>query len=123
MANKSIMVVDDSPSFRQVLKITLNEAGYDVIEACDGKDALAKLNGVAVNLLICDLAMPNMDGMDFLRALKQLPDYRFTPVLVLTTNTSAEKKKECREMGVKAWVNKPFQPEQILAAVAKLAKS
>ena len=117
---KTIMIVDDSASLRQVVGITLKRAGYDVIEASDGRQALSRLDGQKVNLIISDVNMPNMDGISFVRAAKQLPAYRFTPVIMLTTEVSDEKKQAGREAGAKAWVVKPFQPEQMLMAVTKL---
>ena len=117
---KTIMVVDDSASLRQVVGIALKGAGYTVIEGCDRRDALAKLNGVKVHLIVCDVNMPNMDGITFVRELKQLPNYKFTPVIMLTTETQESKKREGQAAGAKAWVVKPFKPEVLLGAVQKL---
>ena len=117
---KTIMVVDDSASLRQVVSIALKGAGYDVIEACDGRDALTKLDGKKIHLIICDVNMPNLDGLAFVKAAKQLPAYKFTPVIMLTTEAGEGKKAEGQAAGAKAWVVKPFQPAQMLAAVAKL---
>lgn len=117
---KTIMIVDDSASLRQVVAIALKGAGYEVIEACDGKDALGKLDGKKIHLIISDVNMPNMDGISFLKAAKQLPAYRFTPVIMLTTEAGDSKKAEGQAAGAKAWVVKPFQPAQMLAAVSKL---
>jgi len=117
---KTIMVVDDSLSIRQVVGIALRQAGYDVIEGCDGKDALAKLTGQKVNLIISDVNMPNMDGISFVRELKTRPAYKFTPVLMLTTESQEEKKEQGKAAGARAWMVKPFKPETLLAAVQKL---
>ncbi|OAI24995.1 response regulator [Methylomonas sp. EFPC3] len=117
---KTILVVDDSASVRQVVSIALKGAGYDVIEGVDGKDALSKLNGQKVHLVISDVNMPNMDGITFVKELKQLPAYKFTPVIMLTTESQESKKQEGQAAGAKAWVVKPFQPAQMLAAVSKL---
>ncbi|MFL6697122.1 MAG: response regulator [Vitreoscilla sp.] len=117
---KTIMVVDDSASLRQVVGIALRSAGYDVIEGCDGRDALARLTGQKVHLIISDVNMPNMDGISFVKALKQLPAYRFTPVIMLTTESQESKKAEGQAAGAKAWVVKPFRPEAMLVAVQKL---
>jgi two-component system chemotaxis response regulator CheY len=117
---KTILVVDDSASLRQVVGIALKGAGYDVIEACDGKDALARLKGQKIHLVISDVNMPNMDGISFVKALKQDPAYKFTPVIMLTTEAGDSKKQEGQAAGARAWVVKPFQPAQMLAAVAKL---
>ena len=118
--SKTILVVDDSASLRQVVNIALSGAGYKVIEACDGKDALAKLNGEKINLVISDVNMPNMDGITFVKELKKLANYKFTPVIMLTTESQESKKAEGQAAGAKAWVVKPFQPAQMLAAVSKL---
>ncbi len=117
---KTILVVDDSASVRQVVGIALRGAGYDVIEGCDGKDALTKLDGRKVNLIITDVNMPNMDGITFVKTVKTLPAYRFTPIIMLTTESQESKKAEGRAAGAKAWVVKPFQPAQMLAAVSTL---
>ena len=117
---KTILIVDDSASLRQVVGIALKGAGYDVIEASDGRAALSKLDGTKINLVISDVNMPNMDGITFVREMKKLPAYRFTPVVMLTTESQDEKKREGQAAGAKAWVVKPFQPTQMLAAVAKL---
>ena len=117
---KTIMVVDDSASLRQVVNMALKGAGYDVIEACDGKDALGKLNGQKIHLIVSDVHMPNMDGITFVAEAKKLADYKFTPVIMLTTEAGEDKKKAGQAAGAKAWVIKPFQPAQMLAAVSKL---
>ena len=117
---KTIMIVDDSASLRQVVGIALKGAGYQTIEACDGKDALTKLDGSKIHLVISDVNMPNMDGITFVKELKANPSYKFTPVIMLTTETQDGKKAEGRAAGAKAWVVKPFKPEQMLDAVAKL---
>ena len=117
---KSVLVVDDSASVRQVVGIALKSAGYDVIEASDGKDALGKLNGQKVHLIISDVNMPNMDGITFVKEVKKLASYKFTPIIMLTTESQESKKLEGQAAGAKAWVVKPFQPEQMLAAVSKL---
>lgn len=117
---KTIMIIDDSASLRQVVAIALKGAGYDVIEAGDGRDALNKLTGQKVNLIICDVNMPNMDGITFVKEMKMLANYKFTPVIMLTTEGSEEKKRAGQAAGARAWVVKPFRPEQMLDAVSKL---
>ena len=117
---KTIMIVDDSASLRQVVGITLRKAGYDVLEAGDGKDALSKLTGQKVHMIISDVNMPNMDGISFVKAVKQLASYRFTPIAMLTTETTDEKKKAGQDAGARAWVVKPFKPETLLGVVQKL---
>ena len=118
--SKTVLIVDDSASLRQVVSLTLTGAGYNVLEACDGKDALNKTNGEKIHLIISDVNMPNMDGLTFLREVKKLPAYKFTPVIMLTTEAGDDKKKAGQEGGAKAWVVKPFQPAQLLSAVGKL---
>jgi two-component system chemotaxis response regulator CheY len=117
---KTIMIIDDSVSLRQVVGIALTSAGYEVLEACDGKDALARLGGQRIHLIICDVNMPNLDGIGFLKAMRELPAYKFTPVIMLTTEAGEDKKREGQAAGARAWVVKPFKPEQLLLAVAKL---
>ncbi len=117
---KTIMVVDDSASLRQVVSIALKCAGYETIEACDGKDALSKLTGQKIHLIISDVNMPNMDGITFVTEAKKKPEYKFTPVIMLTTEAGEDKKQAGQAAGAKAWVVKPFQPAQMLAAVSKL---
>jgi two-component system chemotaxis response regulator CheY len=117
---KTILIVDDSASVRQVVGITLRGAGYDVIEGTDGANGLTKLTGQRVHLIISDVNMPNMDGISFVKAVKQLPAYKFTPVVMLTTESQEDKKREGQQAGAKAWIVKPFQPAQLLAAVEKL---
>ena len=117
---KLIMIVDDSASMRMVVGIALKGAGYAVLEGRDGRDALTKLTGQKVNLIISDVNMPNMDGIAFVKAVKQLPAYKFTPIIMLTTESDESKKREGQAAGARAWVVKPFQPEHLLAAVQKL---
>ncbi|MCV2421856.1 response regulator [Paucibacter sp. DJ2R-2] len=118
--SKTILVVDDSGSFRTVVKLALQKAGYSVIEAVDGQDAVGKLTGAKINLIVCDVNMPNMDGLTFLKHVKSLPAYKFTPVIMLTTESQEAKKAEGRSAGAKAWITKPFQPSQLVDAVNKL---
>jgi two-component system chemotaxis response regulator CheY len=117
---KTVLIVDDSSSLRQVVSITLKGAGYDVIEGCDGRDALSKLNGQKIHLIISDVNMPNMDGITFVGEAKKLPAYKFTPVIMLTTEAGEAKKQAGQAAGAKAWMVKPFQPAQMLNAVSKL---
>jgi two-component system chemotaxis response regulator CheY len=118
--SKTIMAIDDSASIRQVVGITLKKAGYEVIEANDGKDAMDKLTGQKVHLIICDVNMPNMDGLAFLKEIRQNSNYKFTPIIMLTTEAQEAKKQEGKAAGAKAWIVKPFKPEQMLAAIEKL---
>ena len=117
---KTIMIVDDSASMRQVVGIALKSAGYAVLEGKDGVDALSKLTGQKVHLIISDVNMPNMDGIAFVKAVKQLANYKFTPIIMLTTESEETKKREGQAAGARAWVVKPFQPAHLLGAVQKL---
>ncbi len=117
---KTIMIVDDSASIRMVVGIALRGAGYEVIEAKDGQDAVNKLVGQKIHLIISDVNMPIMDGIAFVKKVKVMPNYRFTPIIMLTTESDEAKKREGQAAGAKAWVVKPFRPEQMLGAVQKL---
>ena len=118
--SKTVMVVDDSVSVRQVVALALRGAGYLVVEGMDGVDALSKLNGQKIHLIISDVNMPNMDGITFVTEVKKLPMYKFTPIIMLTTESQEGKKLQGQAAGARAWVVKPFQPAQMLAAVSKL---
>lgn len=117
---KTILIVDDSASIRQMVSFTLKSAGYDVIEGVDGADALTKLAGQKVHLIICDVNMPNMDGISFVKEIKKSDDHKFIPVIMLTTESQEKKKLQGQMAGAKAWVVKPFRPDQMLNAVSKL---
>jgi len=120
---KTILFVEDSASVRQVMNSTLTREGYDVVLASDGQDALNKLDGTKIHLIISDVNMPNMDGLTFVKKAKQLPAYKFTPIIMLTTETQEDKMNEGKAAGVKAWIVKPFQPAQLLAAVSQLIQA
>ncbi len=117
---KVIMTADDSASIRQMVSFTLKGAGYDVIEASDGKDALAKLSGATVHMLITDLNMPNLDGIGLIREVRAKPAYKFIPIIMLTTESQDTKKQEGKSAGATGWIVKPFKPEQLLAVVKKV---
>jgi len=117
---KTVLIVDDSVSLRQVVSIALKGAGYEVVEGMDGKDALGKLDGQKIHLIVSDVNMPNMDGITFVKEVKKLPNYKFTPIIMLTTESEESKKQAGQAAGAKAWIVKPFQPEQLLMAVSKL---
>jgi two-component system chemotaxis response regulator CheY len=118
--SKTVMIVDDSGSFRTVVKLALQKAGYETVEAIDGKDAVGKLDGRKLNMIVCDVNMPNMDGLSFVRHLKTTASYKFTPVIMLTTESQEAKKAEGKAAGARAWITKPFQPSQLVEAVNKL---
>ena len=115
-----ILVVDDSASMRQMVSFALTSAGFAVEEAEDGAVALGRAKGQRFNAVVTDVNMPNMDGISFVKEAKKLASYKFTPVIMLTTESQDSKKQEGQAAGAKAWVVKPFQPDQMLAAVAKL---
>ena len=115
-----ILAVDDSAAMRQIVGATLKGAGYDVVSANDGVEALDFARREAVDLVITDVNMPNMDGLSLVRELRRLSSYRLTPLLVLTTESSTEKKMEGKAAGATGWVVKPFNPEKLLATVAKV---
>jgi two-component system chemotaxis response regulator CheY len=115
----TILVIDDSASLRQVVSMTLKAAGYDVLQAGDGKEALAFLDGRKISMAVCDVNMPNMNGIEFVIAAKQLAAYKFMPILMLTTETSDDKKAAGKAAGAKAWMVKPFSPSSLLSAVSK----
>lgn len=117
---KKILIVDDSASVRMVARIALREKGYEVIEAVNGRDALEKLAGERVNLVVSDVNMPIMDGISLVKELKGNPTTKFVPVIMLTTEAGQDKMQEGRAAGAKAWITKPFQPATLLDAVSKL---
>lgn len=117
---KTILIVDDSASLRQVVGIALRGAGYETLEAGDGREGLAALAGRKVHLIISDVNMPNMDGITFVQEVKKQAEHRFTPIIMLTTESQDDKKRQGQAAGAKAWVVKPFMPAQMLAAVSKL---
>ena len=118
--SKTIMTADDSASMRQMVSMTLKQAGYDVVEAVDGKDALTKIGGI--NMLITDLNMPNMDGLELIRQVRSKPEFKFIPIVMLTTESQDGKKSEGKAAGATGWIVKPFNPDQLLAVVKKVLK-
>jgi len=119
--SKTILVVDDSVSMRQMVTFTLKGAGFEVVEAGDGKEAVSKLNGGAKpNLVITDLNMPNMDGISLIKEIRGMAAHKFTPVLMLTTESADDKKKEGQSAGATGWIVKPFNPDQMLATIKKV---
>ena len=119
---KNILAVDDSASLRQMVRMVLRSGGYEVLEAVDGEDALSKLNGQEVHLILSDINMPRMDGLEFTRRVRAMPEYRFVPVVLLTTESHPEKKQEGKAAGATAWIVKPFNPDQLLAVVKKVLR-
>ena len=118
---KKILIVDDAASMRGLVAMTLKKSGYEVVEASDGKDALTKLSSVGkVDLIITDLNMPNMDGIELIKTLKADIKYKFIPVIMLTTESQEAKKEEGRKAGAKAWIVKPFKPDVLVSVVKKI---
>lgn len=119
--SKKIMTVDDSASVRQMVAFTLKEEGFDVVEAKDGKDALSKL-GSPVDMIVTDLNMPNMDGIELIKNVRAKSDMKFVPIIMLTTESQADKKSEGKKAGATGWIVKPFKPEQLMSVVKKVLK-
>jgi two-component system chemotaxis response regulator CheY len=118
----SILTVDDSVSMRQLVSLTLSDAGFDVIEAVDGRDALDKAQQAQADLVLTDVNMPNMDGIELIRNLRELPAYKFTPMLLLTTESADDKKAEGKAAGATGWIVKPFDPEQLIATINRVIR-
>lgn len=117
---KMIMTVDDSNSVRQMVVFTLKQEGYEVVEAVDGLDAQQKLKTIKVDLLITDLNMPNCDGLTLIKEVRNMPNFKFLPILFLTTESSDEKKAQAKASGATGWIVKPFKPEQLIGVVKKV---
>ena len=118
--SKTVMTVDDSASVRQMVSFTLKDAGYNVIEAKDGQDALSKLSGNVVHLVVTDLNMPNLDGLGLIRTLRGMATFKFVPIIMLTTESQMEKKLAGKSAGATGWIVKPFQPNQLISVVKKV---
>lgn len=118
--SKTILTVDDSASMRQMVKITLSGAGYQVVEAENGADGLSKAKASPANMVVTDLNMPVMDGLTFIHELRKLPEYRGVPIIFLSTESDAGVKAQAKEAGATGWIVKPFQAEQLLAVVKKV---
>jgi two-component system, chemotaxis family, chemotaxis protein CheY len=117
---KKIMAVDDSASVRQVERFVLSGAGFEVLEAKDGREALTRLSTTPVNLILTDLNMPNLDGIGLIRGVRQSTANRLTPIIMITTESDDQKKREGKAAGATGWIVKPFTPEQLLAVVKKV---
>ncbi len=117
--SKTILAVDDSASVRQLVGFTLRNAGYEVVEAVDGRDALSRLQG-PVHLIVTDLNMPNLDGIGLVRGVRAHPAYKYVPVVILTTESQETRKQAARAAGATGWIVKPFSPEQLIAVVRKV---
>ena len=119
---KRIMTIDDSPSLRQMVALTLESQGYEVVEAANGNDAVTKLGGTEFHLFITDLNMPGMNGIELTRTLRSMPPYRFVPILLLTTESDQAKKMQGKAAGASGWIVKPFQPADLLATIKKVMR-
>lgn len=117
---KTILIVDDSESIREVVSFTLENAGFKVKTGVDGKDGLKHLNGEKLDLIITDLHMPVMNGIEFIKMVRNSPEYKMIPILFLTTESQIEKKLEAKEAGATGWIIKPFVPAKLIAAVHKV---
>lgn len=120
--SKTALVVDDSTSIRQMVSFTLKEAGFSVIEGGHGEEALKNVEGKSVELVITDLNMPVMDGMTLIKSLRAKPEFKFTPILMLTTESQETRKQEGKAAGATGWIVKPFEPEKLLQVVAKVVR-
>lgn len=119
---KMILVVDDSASMRQLVTFTLKDAGYDVIAAINGKDALSKMTGAKIDMIVTDLNMPEMNGIDMIKKVRSNPSYKFTPIVMLTTESQESKKQEGKQAGASGWLVKPFTPDQLIGTIKKFVK-
>lgn len=119
---KRILAVDDSASMRQMVVFTLKKAGYEVVDAKDGVEALEIAKKQSFDAIISDVNMPNMDGITLIRHLRAEPAYKFTPMLMLTTESGTDKKHEGRAAGATGWIVKPFNPDQLLAVIQKVIR-
>ena len=117
-----ILTVDDSSSMRQMVRFALQEGGFEVVEAADGEEALSFAKSQQVDLVITDINMPRMDGISLVKALRQLQTYRFTPILLLTTESAPEKKSEGKAAGASGWIVKPFSPDTLLKTVGQVIR-
>lgn len=120
MSQRIILAVDDSASMRQMVGLTLRTAGYEVVEAADGEAALAYAREHPVDLVLADVNMPKLDGIRLVAALRMLPAYQLTPLLLLTTESSPERKQQGKQAGATGWMVKPFNPDQLLATLERV---
>ncbi|HQU71511.1 MAG TPA: response regulator [Calditrichia bacterium] len=120
--SKVVMTVDDSSSIRQMVSLTLSQAGYTMVQASDGVDALNKLSQNRVDMIITDIHMPNMNGIQLIQKVRANANLRFVPIVALTTESQAEKKMAAKQAGATGWIIKPFSPDQLLAVVKKVLR-
>lgn len=115
-----ILVVDDSNSIRDMVSFTLKSAGYETVEAKDGQDGLNKAKASRFDLVISDVNMPIMDGITLCQELRNLPSFKFTPILMLTTESSGDMKQRGKAAGATGWLVKPFNPEKLIATIKRV---
>ena len=120
--SRSALVVDDSASMRQMVAFVLQQGGFTVLESANGREALQQLSGQPISLIVTDLNMPVMDGMSFIREVRAQPTYRFTPILMLTTESQESLKLEGKAAGATGWIVKPFDPDKLMAVVGKVLR-
>lgn len=120
--SKSVLVVDDSVAIRQSISFILTEAGYNVIQAEDGMDGLNKLPNPPVDVIVTDVNMPNMDGISFVKKVRENQDYKFVPILVLTTESQGSKMEDGKKAGATGWIVKPFDAEKLLSVIRKVSE-
>lgn len=118
----TVLAVDDSASLRQMVVFTLKQAGYQVVEAANGQEALSKAKAQKFDLVLSDVNMPLMDGLTLVRELRKLPAFKFTPILMLTTESSMDKKQEGKAAGATGWIVKPFSPDQLISTVKRVVR-
>ena len=117
---QTIMVVDDSISVRKMVAFTLENAGYTVVEAENGQDAIEKLNGSNIDMLIVDLNMPHVDGFELTRSVRAISRHQFTPIVMLTTESQNSKKQMGKAAGATGWITKPFKPDQLIGVIKRV---
>ncbi len=118
--HRRIMVVDDSASIRQMVAFTIKNCGYEVIEAKDGQDALDKIDGAPIDMIVTDLNMPNLDGIGLIRGVRSCASHKFIPIIMLTTESQESRKLEGKQAGATGWIVKPFKPEQLVGVIKKV---
>jgi two-component system, chemotaxis family, chemotaxis protein CheY len=116
----TILIVDDSESIREMLKFRLQKAGFNILAGKDGKDALKHFNGIKIDLVITDLYMPHMDGISLIKKIREIEDYKLVPILLLTTESTGNKKIEAKNAGANGWLIKPFDLNKLLSVIYKI---
>lgn len=120
--SRTALVVDDSTSMLQMVRLTLRDAGFEIIAAGNGSDALKKIEGAKLSLVVTDLNMPVMDGIQLIKTLRNMPEFKFVPIIMVSTESQNTKREAGRDAGATAWLVKPFMPQELLATVRKFVK-